>query len=90
MSLSTNNKQKSLPSSPISTDYVHLSTNDYSKLDFPKVKSSQILKEGGERYFTLILSNNIGLITTRNNVMDTSFEDIMNQDNITEINKSLL
>ena len=64
MSLSTNNKQKSLPSSPISTDYVHLSTNDYSKLDFPKVKSSQILKEGGERYFTLILSNNIEIQRT--------------------------
>ena len=33
MSISTNNKQKSPPSSPISTDYVHLSTNDYSKLE---------------------------------------------------------
>ena len=40
------------------------------------------------RNYEQYVSNNIGLISNRNNVLDTQFEDIMNQENI--INKSLL
>ena len=42
-------KQPIPPGSPISTDYVHVSTSDCSQLNFPKVKSSRVLKENGEK-----------------------------------------
>ena len=41
-------------------------------------------------YYKQNVSSNLGLINSESNVMDTQFEDIMNENNITNINKSLL